>query len=198
MKVIGLTGSIGMGKSTTAALFRLCRVPVFDADRMVHRAEGKGGSAVAAIAREFPAMVVDGAVDRARLGQLVFQDKTALARLEAILHPILRQQQAGFIARARAARRPLVVLDIPLLLETGGAKQVDLVIVVSCPGFLQRARVLARRNMTPARLNAIIARQMSDRDKRRRADIILQTGLGKRFVLRQVMALCHSLQSGTG
>jgi len=197
MKVIGLTGSIGMGKTTTARMFRLCGVPVFDADGVVHRILAQGGRAVAAVAREFPTAVKNGAVDRARLAQLVFADKSSLRRLEQIVHPLVRQERARFLARARAARRPLVVLDSPLLLETSDGKQVDLVLVVTCPPFLQRARVLARPGMTLTRLNAILNRQMSDQEKRKHADLVFQTGRGKRFVLEQVMALCRAGKSGS-
>lgn len=194
MKLIGLTGSIGMGKSTTAALFRRAGLAVYDADRAVHRLSGRGGRAVPAIAELFPEAVKDGVVDRARLGALVFDDPPALKKLEAILHPLVQEERRRFLRRARAARRPLVVLDIPLLLETGGEAEVDYVAVVSCPSFLQRARALGRPGMTEAKLAAIRARQMPDDEKRRRADCVIRTGLGKRPVIRQILTICRLLR----
>jgi len=196
MKIVGLTGSIGMGKSTTADLFRRLGVPVYDADRAVHGLSEKGGRAVAAIAAAFPGAVVDGAVDRKRLGAMVFNDKKALARLEAILHPLVQAERRIFLRRARAARKPLVVLDIPLLLETGGEAEVDFLAVVSCPGFLQEARALARPGMNPAKLAAIRAHQMPDGEKRRRADLVIATGRGKRPVLAELVKLRRALLKG--
>jgi dephospho-CoA kinase len=196
MKVIGLTGSIGMGKSTTAALFRRLGIPVYDADRAVHGLSDKGGRAVPAIARAFPGAVSHGAVDRARLGAMVFKDEAALARLEAILHPLVREERLRFLRRARAQRRALVVLDIPLLFETGGEQSVDQVTVVSCPAFVQEARALARPGMTKAKLASIRARQMPDREKRRRADLVIQTGRGRRPVLAELIRLRRRLGEG--
>jgi len=196
MKIIGLTGSIGMGKSATADLFRRLRIPVYDADRAVHRLSEKGGSAVPAIARAFPGAVVDGAVDRTRLGTVVFQDKSDLARLEAILHPLVKEARLRFLRRARARRCPLVVLDIPLLLETGGEKEVDCVVVVTCPAFLQAARALARPGMSAAKLARIRALQMADAEKRRRADLVIQTGRGFRPVLADIILLRRHLLEG--
>ncbi len=183
MIVLGLTGSIGMGKSTAARALRRLGVPVHDSDAAVHRLMAKGGTAVAAIDAAFPDVVVDGAVDRKVLGAKVFGNPAELRRLEKILHPMVRQVARRFVQRARSQRRPLVVLDIPLLFETGGEKRCDAVIVVTAPRFLQRARVLARPNMSPQRLAEIEAQQMPDAEKRRRADIVVDTGLGYRAAL---------------
>ncbi len=177
MKVIGLTGSIGMGKSTAARLIRSMGVPVHDADATVHRAMGPQGQAVAAIEAAFPGVGRGGAIDRAALGALVFADAGRLRRLEAILHPIVRQAERRFLRRQRVLRRPLVVLDIPLLFETGAERRCDAVIVVSAPIFLQAQRVLSRPGMTPERFAAIRAQQLPDVEKRRRADVVIRTGL---------------------
>lgn len=197
MRIIGLTGSIGMGKSTTASLFRRLGIPVYDADRAVHSLSEKGGRAVPCIARAFPDAVKDGAVDRARLGQQVFNDETALRKLESILHPMVQDERRRFLRRARAARRPMVVLDIPLLLETGGEAEVDFLAVVSCPVFLQEARALARPGMTREKLAAIRSHQMPDGEKRRRADRVIRTGQGKRPVIRQIVSIRRELLKGT-
>lgn len=194
MRVLGLTGSIGMGKSTAAAALRREGVPVHDADAAVHRLLGRGGAAVAAVEAAFPGVTGDGAVDRQALGRRVFGDPAALARLEAILHPLVQRATRRFLARARRARRPLAVLDIPLLFETGGDRRCDAVIVVSAPRFVQRARVLKRRGMTPDRLAGIEGRQMPDAQKRRRADVVVPTGLDRRTALRalrQVLKLAR-------
>lgn len=186
MRVLGLTGSIGMGKTTAAAALRRMKLPVHDADAAVHRLLGPGGAAVRKIEAEFPGVVRNGAVDRQELGRRVFADPAALARLEAILHPMVRRMTERFLRRARASRRRLVVLDIPLLFETSGTRLCDLVVVVSAPRFVQRARVLARRGMTAERLAGIEARQMPDAEKRRRADVVVPTGLGRRTALRHL------------
>jgi dephospho-CoA kinase len=178
--VLGLTGSVGMGKSTAARELRRLGIPVHDADRAVHRLLGRGGAAVAAVATAFPGVVQAGAVDRQALGQRAFGDPAALKRLEAILHPLVRGAERRFIARARRQRRRLVALDIPLLFETGGAARCDLVLVVSAPRPIQLARVMARPGMTAERLAGMEARQMPDAEKRRRADIVIDTGLGRR------------------
>jgi dephospho-CoA kinase len=193
MKVIGLTGSIGMGKSTTADLFRRRGIAVYDADQAVHRLSGPKGRAVAAIAAAFPDAVGAAGIDRARLGARVFADPAALRRLEAILHPLVKDERRRFIAQARAARRQLVVLDVPLLLETGGERDIDYLVVVSCPAFLQAARALARPGMTPARLAAVRARQMPDWQKRKQADRVIATGAGRRPVLRQIELIRRQL-----
>ncbi len=184
--VIGLTGSIGMGKTTVAAMFRALGIPVHDSDAVVHRLLGKNGRAVAAVAREFPATVKDGTVDRRALGGIVFADKRALTRLESILHPMVREHQHRFLADARRRRKPLVVLDIPLLFETGGERRCDLVVVASAPPFVQSSRVLRRPGMTAEKYARILAHQVPDARKRRLADFVVPTGLGKAASLRAV------------
>jgi dephospho-CoA kinase len=175
MIVLGLTGSIGMGKSTVAAMFAGEGVPVFDADAAVHRLQGPGGACVEGIAAAFPGTAGAGGVDRAVLGQAVLGDPAALARLEAIVHPAVAAMRAAFLAEHAAA--PLVVLDVPLLFETGGERHCDRVAVVSAGEAVQRARVLARPGMTAARFDAILARQLPDADKRARADIVIPTDI---------------------
>ena len=179
MKVIGLTGGIGMGKSTAAAAFRRARFPVFDADAAVHRLQAKGGQAVPPIAAAFPAAIIDGAVDRTRLRAIAVQCPSAMTRLEHIIHPMVRAMQRRFLAEARRARRPAAVLDVPLLLETGADRRVDRVVVVSAPLAVQLARVRRRGRMNEAQIRAIIARQMPDQEKRRRADLVVRTGLSR-------------------
>jgi dephospho-CoA kinase len=194
MKVIGLTGGIGMGKSFVAAAFRRHGVPTHDADRAVHALLAKGGTAVPPIAAAFPAVVHDGRIDRAALGARVFDDPAALARLEGIVHPLVRRAQQRFLAGCRRSGRPLALLDVPLLLETRNAAGADLVVVVSAPPSVQRARVLLRPGMTHARLDAIRARQMADSEKRRRADVVIRTGLSRHHTLRQVRRLLSRLR----
>lgn len=194
MKILGLTGSIGMGKSTAAAMLRRMRVPVHDADATVHRLLRRGGAAVPAIAAAFPGVVENGAVDRQELGRRVFGQPAELRRLEAILHPLVRQAESDFLRRHRRRRTPLVVLDIPLLFETGGQRRCDRVAVVSCPAFLQAQRVLRRPGMTMARLAAIRAQQMPDVEKRRRADFVLPTGTGRSPVWRGLRRILTLLQ----
>ncbi len=183
MKVLGLTGSIGMGKSTAARALRRLGLPLHDADAAVHRLLAKGGAAVAAVDRAFPGVVVDGAVDRRALGARVFADAAALRRLEAILHPLVRVEERRFLQTCRARGVPLAVLDIPLLFETGGEIRCDATLVVTAPQFLQDQRVLSRPNMSPERLAQIRAKQMPDAEKRRRADFVVQTGQGQRPAL---------------
>lgn len=186
MIVLGLTGSIGMGKSETVRAFRRLGVPVHDADAAVHLLLARGGAAVARVSAAFPGVVAAGAVDRRALGREVFADARALRRLEAILHPLVRRQEAGFLAAAARARRRLVVLDVPLLFETGGERRCDATITVSAAPWLQERRVLRRAGMTRARLAAIRAQQMPDREKCRRADFVVRSGLARRLILRQV------------
>ena len=184
MKILGLTGSIGMGKSTAARLLRRMGLPVHDADATVHRLLGRGGAAVAAVGAAFPGSVADGAVDRRELGRQVFGDPAALRRLEAILHPLVRRAETAFLRRQARRRARLVVLDIPLLLETGGERRCDAVAVVTAPAFLQAQRVLRRPGMTPRRLAQVRAQQMPDAEKRRRADFVIPTGTGMSPALR--------------
>jgi dephospho-CoA kinase len=174
MIVLGLTGSIGMGKSTVAAMFAEEGVPVFDADEAVHTLQGLGGRIVGAIEAAFPGTTGPQGVDREALRDRVFGNPAEFARLEAIVHPAVAEERAAFLERHRLA--PLVVLDVPLLFETGGEAAVDKVAVVSAPAEVQRARTLARAGMTAHRLEAILARQLPDADKRLRADFVISTG----------------------
>lgn len=176
MIVLGLTGSIGMGKSTTAKMFTQAGVPVHDADEAVHRLYG--GKAGMLIEREFPGTTRDGVVDRALLAQRVLGDPAALKRLEGIMHPLVRADAERFLARHREAGARLAVLDIPLLFETGGRGRVDKVVVVTAPPDIQRRRVLERPGMTAEKLESILARQMPDAEKCRLADYVIDTGQG--------------------
>ena len=169
---LGLTGSIGMGKSTTAALFREQGVPVWDADAAVHRLYASGGAAVAPLAALCPAALKDDGIDRAALKDWIAADSTALSKIEAVVHPLVSADRDGFAAMATA---PLIVFDIPLLFEKGTEAMMDATLLVTAPPALQRARVLARPGMTEAQFATILARQMPDRDKRARADHILET-----------------------
>jgi dephospho-CoA kinase len=197
MKVLGLTGSIGMGKTTAALLLRRLGVPVHDADAAVHRLLGKGGAAVPAVAADFPGVVRDGAVDRTALGARVFTDPRAMRRLERILHPLVRQDSARFLKRARRGAARVAVLDVPLLFEVGRDRDCDATLVVSAPPFVQRARVLARPGMTERRFGEVLARQMPDAQKRRRADYVVPTGLGRRLTLRRLRRVLKDLR-GSG
>ncbi|OOY22968.1 dephospho-CoA kinase [Thioclava sediminum] len=171
--LLGLTGSIGMGKSTTAAMFAEAGIPVWDADRTVHDLYAKGGEAVAPIAAAFPSAVKDGAVDRAELKKLLASDKKALTRLESIVHPLTTASRSDFIAAHPEA--DLILLDIPLLFETGADAACDETLVVTAPPEVQRARVLERPDMTEAQLDFILSRQMPDAEKRRRATFVIET-----------------------
>lgn len=184
--IIGLTGSIAMGKSTAAAMMRQAGVPVFDADAAVHELTRPGGPAIAAIAKRFPATVTRRVLDRKALGALVFKNPKALKDLEAILHPLVAKTRSDWFGRQARARRGLLVLDIPLLFETKGERRANEIWVVSAPGFLQRQRALARPGMTAERLKGILARQMPDAEKRRHADLVLPTGIGRHETLRRV------------
>ncbi|MDA0241123.1 MAG: dephospho-CoA kinase [Proteobacteria bacterium] len=195
MFILGLTGSIGMGKTTTANMFRRLRVPVHDADVTVHRLMAKNGAAVTDIETAFPGVIKDGAVDRTLLGAAVFGDEAALARLEAILHPQVRAVQTEFLRRASRRRADVVLLDVPLLYETHGEKNCDAVVVVTASAWLQRLRVLARPGMTQERLQSILARQTPDAEKRRRADFLVQTGLGRAFSFNQVRGIVDFARS---
>lgn len=195
MIVLGLTGSVGMGKSTAAAMFRRLGVPVHDSDAAVHRLLAPRGAAVAAVAAEFPGVQRrDGGVDRGLLGKRVFGDPAALQRLERILHPLVRQSQQRFLKAARARRLPLVVLDIPLLFETGGGGRCDKVVVVSAPPSVQRARVMARPGMSEQRFRAILDQQMPDAQKRRRADYVVPSGLGRAVTFRRLQRIAGELR----
>jgi dephospho-CoA kinase len=178
--VLGLTGSIGMGKSTAAAVLRQMGVPVHDADASNHRLMGHGGAAVGFVEAAFPGTGLNGAIDRKELGRRVFEHPAELKKLEAILHPMIRVQERIFLETCRRRGFPICVLDIPLLYETGGEKRCDAVIVVTAPKFLQDQRVLKRPGMSRERLDKIVSQQMPDAEKRKRADFVVPTGLGKR------------------
>jgi dephospho-CoA kinase len=193
--VIGLTGSVGMGKSATAAMFAEAGAPVYDADAEVRRLYAKGGAAVARVEAAFPGVVVDGAVDRSRLGERVLGDPDALARLNAIVWPLMGEARAEFFRQARASGAEVAVLDIPLLLETGGERNVDKVVVVSAPAELQRQRVLARPGMTVAKFEAILGAQMADADKRARADFVIDTSQDFDHARRQVRQILDALRA---
>ncbi len=189
MVILGLTGSIGMGKSTTAAMFRDAGVPVFDADAAVHALYR--GAAVEPVEEAFPGVTKDGTVDRELLRQRVLDDPSVLRRLEAIVHPLVRAERSAFLAEAEAGGAPLAVLDIPLLFETGA--EVDAVAVVTAPEPVQKARVLARPGMTEARLSAILLQQVPDPEKRARARFVIDTGGGLEPARAQVAAVIAAL-----
>lgn len=191
--VLGLTGSIGMGKSAVAAMLRDAGVPVFDADAQVHRLQGPGGALLPAIEAAFPGVTGPQGVDRGALGALVFGDPAALARLEAIVHPAVAEARAAFLAAHADA--PLVVFDIPLLFEKGHEAGLDAVAVVSAPAAVQRARVLARPGMTAEKFERILALQVPDADKRARADHVIDTGLPLAETARVVNDLVATLQA---
>lgn len=193
---LGLTGSIGMGKSTVAAMFARAGVPVFDADAVVHRLQGPGGALVAAIEAAFPDTTGPEGVDRTALGEAVLGDPAALKRLEALVHPAVAAERARFLAEHADA--PIVLLDIPLLFETGGEASVDKVAVVSAPPEVQRARVLSRPGMTPERFDAILARQTPDAEKRARADFVIDTGGSLDATAAEVEAVIACLLRAAG
>jgi dephospho-CoA kinase len=178
MVIVGLTGSIGMGKSTAAKMLRQMGVPVYDADAAVHALQAPGGAALPPIEAAFPGVVKGGVLDRQALGARVFGDKEALRKLEAIVHPLVAQRQRAFLRRAARRGVPLVVLDIPLLFEGRGERRVDATMVVSAPAFLQRRRVLARPGMTADKFAGILRQQVPDWTKRRLATVVISTGLG--------------------
>lgn len=186
MILIGLTGSIGMGKSTTAAMFRDLGVPVYDADAAVHALYDTGGAAVGPVGDAFPGAVKDGRVDREALREAVLGKPDELKRLNAIVHPLVGRDRLGFFAKAQADGADLAVLDIPLLFETGGHANVDAIVVASAPAEMQRARVLTRPGMNPERLDAILAQQMADAEKRARAHFVVDTSRGLEPAREQV------------
>ena len=189
MRILGLTGSIGMGKSTTAKLFTEAGVPVYDADAAVHKIYE--GEAAPAIEAAFPGTTVDGKVDRAKLSAKVVHDQAAIKQLEQIVHPMLGASRQKFLDDAERSGAPVVVMDIPLLFETGGEKRVDAVVVVSTDPSTQRERILARGTMTSEALDAILARQLPDAEKRKRADFVVDTSHGLdpvRSAIRDILA----------
>lgn len=195
MIILGLTGSIGMGKSTTTALFADHGAVVWNADDAVHALYAPGGAAVEPIGAAFPGVIVDGTVDRTRLAETLGRDDQAFKRLEAIVHPLVAAGRQTDLEAARAAGLKLAVLDIPLLFETGGDRAVDAVVVVSADAETQRRRVLARPGMTVERFEAILARQTPDREKRRRADFVVDTGQGLDAARDQVAEIVGTVLS---
>ena len=198
MKIVGLTGSIGMGKSTAAGMLRRMGVPVYDADATVHALQAPGGPALPYIEAAFPGTVRNGVLDRQALGARVFSDREALRRLERIVHPMVQRRQREFLRRAALRGAKLVVLDIPLLFEGNGQHRVDAVMVVSAPAFLQRQRVLARPGMTPERLTGVLRQQTPDARKRRLATVVLPTGLGLAPTRRALAQAVRRLGKGKG
>lgn len=198
MVILGLTGSIGMGKSTAAEMFRTLHVPVYDSDAEVHRVMAPAGRAVDAVEAAFPGVTVDGGIDRARLRDRVFGDAEALRRLEAILHPMVAEGRGRFLRYCAARRAALVVLDIPLLFETGNDRDCDATLVVSAPRFLQEARVLSRPGMTRETLANILGHQMPDAEKRRRADFVVPSNLGRGVTLRRLKEIVTLLSRRKG
>ena len=193
MYILGLTGSIGMGKTTAANAFRHYGVPVYDADTAVHQLTEPGGKAVEAVGEAFSGVVKNHGVDRQLLGPQVFDDKAALARLEDILHPLVRQIQLAFLRQAAKRHEKLVVLDVPLLFEVGSDQLCDAIAVVTAPAYLQRIRVLSRAGMTEDRLVQVLESQLPDAEKRKYADFLIQTSLGKNFSLlciRNIIEIC--------
>ena len=193
MLLLGLTGSIGMGKSTTADMFRAEGAPVYDSDRLVH--DIYNGPAAMEIERAFPGATVSGAVDRNRLASLVLGDPEAMKRLEAIVHPLVWEGRRRFLEEQARSDVKVAVLDIPLLFETGADKDVDAIVVVTAPKSLQRARVLARANMTEEKFESILARQTPDEEKRRRAHFIVHTDAGLEAARGEVRAILKMLQA---
>ncbi len=195
MIVLGLTGSIGMGKSTATASFRRLRVPVFDADAAVHQLQARGGRAVGPIGAAFPGTVRDARVDREALRRAVLGNAAAMKQLERIVHPLVRDAERRFIARGRRAGESLVVLDVPLLFEGGGWRRCDKILVVTAPAAVQRWRVLRRPGMTPERLAYILSRQTPDAEKRRRADYLVHTNLSRHSADRDIRRLVQTLRA---
>lgn len=191
--LVGLTGSIGMGKSETAKMFARLGVPVYDADAAVHRLYEKGGAAVSEIARLFPTAVRDGRVNREILAKELASRPDGFKALEAIVHPLVAREQMRFLEEATAKGAEMVVLDIPLLFETGGEKRMDAVVVVSAPQDIQRARVLSRPGMTPDKLDHILSRQMPDAEKRARAHFVVETDKGLDHAFKQVEHVVKAL-----
>ena len=194
MIIVGLTGSIGMGKSTVTKMFAEEGAPGFDSDAAVHALYAPGGAAVAPVEAAFPGVARDGAIDRDALSKRVVGNEAAIKQLEQIVHPLVRQAQAEFLQANRDAGVPVVILDIPLLFEGAGAKFVDKIVVVSAPAELQRARVLARPGMTAEKFEAILARQMPDAEKRARADFVIDTGASFEATRAQVRAVLDALR----
>ena len=192
--LIGLTGSVGMGKSETAKMFAKLGIPVYDADAAVRELYAEGGAAVGAIARAFPDAVKNGAVDRDTLSQIITADASLLQRLEEIVHPLVRNYREAFLEKAAREGAPMAVLDIPLLFESGSDKDVDVIVVVSAPEEVQRTRVLARPGMSEEKFEAILARQMPDAEKRAKANFVIDTSKGLDHAEAQVEAIVSALR----
>jgi len=193
MLVIGLTGGIGMGKSTAADILSSFGLPVYNADRAVHALLDKGGAAVKLVAKLFPAALKNGAIDRSVVGSLVFNKPVLLKKLETILHPLVQRIEREFLKQAQRDKIAAVVLEIPLLFETGAEKRCDVTICVTAPKAVQKARVLKRKGMTPERFKSIVARQMPDKEKRQRADFVVKTGVSRADTKKQLNAILDHL-----
>ena len=193
--IIGLTGSIGMGKTTASGMLRRLGLPVCDSDLLVHRLLEKGGAAVSLVGAVFDDVIKNDAVDRAALGKRVFSNLAALKQLEEIIHPLVRAKQVQFIKTCRSQKFVAGVLDVPLLYEVKTDRLCDFTVVVSAPEFIQKQRVMARPGMTPARFRETLARQMPDTEKRKRADFIVPTGLNKRHTLNHLRKIIRALQN---
>ena len=198
MLIIGLTGSIGMGKSETSKMFARHGVPVCDADALVHQLYELGGAAVQPVSEVFPDTLVDGRIDRVRLSKTVIGNPEAIRKLETIVHPLVGLAQLNFLKTNAERGTPMVVLDIPLLLESKGPKRVDVIVVVSAPADMQRTRVLSRPGMTAEKLDIILQKQMPDAEKRVRADYIIDTSQGLAHAEAQVAALIEKLRGQPG
>ncbi len=195
MRIIGLTGSIAMGKTHTARIFAQEGIPVFDADAVVHALYQRGGKAVNIVRTLSPKAVIGNAVDRMRLSAEIMNDEGLLKRLEAAVHPLVREEQARFIERERRKKTPLVLIDVPLLFETGRENEFDSIIVVSAPPAIQRQRALARPGMTPEKLDLILSQQMPDREKRARADFVVDTTGSDEVARSQVKRIVNQLSA---
>ena len=189
MFILGLTGSVGMGKTSAVAVFRRQKICVFDADGVVRQLLEKNGEAVEMVGEAFKGVVIDCHVNRNKLGEIVFGDAGALSTLEEIIHPLVRNKQRIFLRSVANHRQSLAVLDIPLLFETGGERNCDAVAVVTAPKFLQKIRVMGRGDMTETKFRGIIKRQMQDQEKRDRADFIIPSGLGKRISFQSIQKI---------
>ncbi|WP_029605399.1 dephospho-CoA kinase [Kozakia baliensis] len=194
MRVLGLTGGMGAGKTTVANIFRRSGWPVFDADATVHRLQAKGGAAIGPIAAQWPQTVRDGAVDRAALRQAVIGHPDQMRLLEQIIHPLVRQARTRFLRQALARKAPWCALDIPLLFETGAERECDVTLVVTAPLSVRLQRIMRRRSITETQARALVARQMNDTERQKRADIVIRTGLSRRHTLVQVRKLQRQLE----
>jgi dephospho-CoA kinase len=197
MKIVGLTGSIAMGKTHAARIFAEEGIPVFDADAVVHQFYQPGGKAVDIVRSLSPKAIVEGAVDRRRLSAAIMKDEGLLRRLEDAIHPLVREEQAQFLEREHRRKSPIVVVDVPLLFETGRENEFDSIIVVSAPPEIQRQRALARPGMTPEKLDLILSRQLSDHEKRARADFVVETGGSDELTRSQVKRIVNQLSASS-